>query len=44
MTSRERRMERAGRIVFVGCSFCGAVDRPLRNARIPSAAGKYKDG
>jgi len=44
MTSRERKIERAGRIIFVGCNFCGAVDRPLRNIGVFTPAGKYENG
>lgn len=28
---RERRDDRARRVVFVGCQFCGETDQPLRN-------------
>lgn len=31
MNKRERRIEQARRIVFVGCQICGATDRTLRN-------------
>lgn len=31
MMDRTLRRELAGRVMFVGCQFCGAVDRPLRN-------------
>ena len=42
MSSRERKRELAGRIIFVGCSYCGAVDRPLRNVERYTPAGKYE--
>ena len=29
--NKQRRLELAGRIVFVGCQICGATDRTLRN-------------
>lgn len=28
---RQQAMQQAMRVVFVGCQFCGATDRPLRN-------------
>lgn len=31
MDRKKSRRELAGRVMFVGCQFCGAVDRPLRN-------------
>lgn len=44
MTRKQQRAELAKRIIFVGCSFCGAVDRPLRNIGVFTPAGHYKDG
>lgn len=31
MNKQELRRQQAMRVVFVGCQFCGATDRPLRN-------------
>lgn len=31
MDKRDLRRKRAMRVVFAGCQFCGATDRPLRN-------------
>ena len=28
---RSKHLRAAGRLVFVGCQFCGETDRPLRN-------------
>lgn len=42
MTRSERCIQQAGRVAFVGCSFCGAVDRPLRNVAVFDPAGKPK--
>lgn len=42
MTRKQQRAELTKRIVFVGCSFCGAVDRPLRNVERYTPSGKYE--
>lgn len=45
MTRKRMRTEQARRIVFVGCQFCGATDKPLRNygsSKICSACLKRK--
>ena len=44
MTRKQQRAELAKRIIFVGCSFCGVVDRPLRNIGVFTPAGKYENG
>lgn len=31
MNKKQLRLERLGRITFVGCQYCGTIDRPLRN-------------
>ena len=31
MTRKQQKREQAGRAIFVGCQFCGATDRTLRN-------------